>query len=330
MASVTGPGSDGVKVAVPIGELLSQLRDAADVEIASAADLAHVNSWNVDPTLMWRLSSHISALVARDDVDGVVVTHGTDSIEETAFFLDFTTSTDKPVILTAAMRSADALSADGPANLVSALKAAASPAMRGLGATVCVGNELHASRWVRKSHTYQSQAFDSVPGPVATIDAVGTVRRTCGSLVRWNLDVKFGRRVDGDEVPVVQAYTGMSGRVLHGLAATTGARGLVIEGFGLGHVPASLATAIQELIADGVVVAIATRVAAGGVSPVYGGPGGGVDLASMGVLHAGDLSAAKARLLLLACLGGRSATAATRLFQQGVAALGLGSEGEVV
>lgn len=331
MASVAGKGSDGVEVALPIGELLSELCDVADVEVASAVDVAHVNSWNVDPSLMWRLTSHVNALVARDDVDGVVVTHGTDTIEETAFFLDFATSTDKPLILTAAMRSADAISADGPANLLAALRAAGSSAVRGLGAMVCVGNELHAARWVRKSHTHQSQAFQSVPGPLGIIDAVGTVRRTSGPLVRWNIPgLRFGGRVDAEEVAVLQAYTGMSGRVIHAVAAATDARGMVIEGFGSGHVPSPAAIAIRELVRNGVVVVIATRVPAGGVSPVYGGPGGGVDLANIGVLQAGELSAAKARLLLLACLSGRPATEAARLFQQGVAALGLGSEGELV
>jgi L-asparaginase len=331
IASVTGKSNDGVKVALPIGELLSELGEAAGVEIASAVDFAQVNGWDVDPHLMWRLASQVNALIAREDVDGVVVTHGTDTIEETAFFLEFTTSTDKPVILTAAMRSADALSADGPANLLSSLRAAASPAMRGLGTVVCMSNELHASRWVRKSHTQQLQAFHSVPGPVATINAVGAVRRTCGSLARWHIpNLKFRNEVNSDEVPVLQAYTGMSGRVIEALAATTGARGMIVEGFGMGNVPTSAATSIRELVMNGVVVVIATRVTAGGVSPVYGGPGGGVELARTGVLLAGDLSAAKARLLLLACLSGRSATAAAGLFQQGVAALGLGSECELV
>lgn len=328
IASVHSRDADGARVALAISEILGSVGDAG-VKTGPVLDLARVNSWNVDPGLMWRVAATIERLTARNDVDGVVVTHGTDTIEETAFVADVLTRTDKPVVFTAAMRSADALSADGPHNLATALRAAGSPAMRGLGVTVCLDDEVHAARWVRKWHTHRTGALTSVTGPVATVDPDGGVRRFCGALPRWTAPATDVEGVDTGCVPVVQAYTGMSPAILRAVVDAASARGLVIEGFGLGHVPGALINPVRDFIAAGVVVVISTRVPTGGTWPVYGGSGGGTDLTASGALAAGGLSAAKARLLLLACLTGQNPVQGAQTFREAVAVLGRGSEGDV-
>lgn len=331
IASIHSSDADGVTVALPISDLLAGIGDLAAVEIGPVVDLARVNSWNVDPSLMWRVAACVGQLAAKVDVDGVVVTHGTDTIEETAFLVDVVTSTDKPMVFTAAMRNADALSPDGPHNLTAALRAAGSPALRGLGALVCLDNDFHAARWVRKWHTHRTNAFHGAPGPVATFDPDGGVRRVCGPLARWTAPGGDGlEQVEADDVPVLQAYTGMSAAALRAVVDATRPRGILIDGFGLGHVPASLVDPIRDLVASGVVVVVSTRVPAGGTWPIYGGRGGGSALAAMGVLSAGGLTAAKARLLLLACLAGQDAATAAHTFQEAVAVLGRGTEGEML
>lgn len=316
----------GVRVALSAAELLGEAHGTLELPIEPVLDLAHVNSWNVDPELMWEVGTVATQLLERSDIAGVVVTHGTDTIEESAFLADLLNDTNKPVVFTAAMRSADSLSADGPQNLYGALRAAASPDLRGVGAVVCLNDELHAARWVRKTHTYRSAAFSSPPGLIGTADPDGVVRRTCGLLPRWTLP---GAPEDGaslPSVPVVKAYAGMPGVALHEMVRATAARGVVIEGFGLGHIPASLVPVVADLMAQDVLVVVATRVAAGGTWPVYGGAGGGRDLANMGVLTAGELSAGKARLLLMSCLATHESDRARKLFTEAIAVLGRGQE----
>lgn len=315
-------------VGLSIDELLARLGDAPAVDVGPVEDLARVNGWNVDPSLMWRVASAARRLVGRPDVDGVVVTHGTDTVEETAFLLDVLVASDKPVVFAAAMRSADATSSDGPHNLAGALRAAGSPTLRGLGSMLCLNDDIHAARWARKTHSSRVDAFSSAPGPVATIDPDGAVRRLRGPLERWTLSGSV--RVDDlrpEVVPMVLAYTGMSAAALEAVVDIDATRGLVIEGFGLGNVPGAVVDSIRGLIARGVVVVVSTRVPHGGTWPVYGGPGSGTELAEVGAIGAGTLTSGKARLLLLTCLAGRSSPDAAKTFQEAIEVLGRGREG---
>ena len=321
IASVA-PGDSGAPRAVLSPEaLLGPVGVLPGVVVDAVVELDRRGSWDVDPALMRRIAAQVRDLVARPEVDGVVVTHGTDTVEESAFLADITVPSHKPVVFTAAMRSADAVSADGPHNLRAALVAAGCPGLADLGVTVCLGDGLHAARWVRKTHTQRLHALDSGDhGPVATVDPHGRVHRRCTALARYQ--VELPDQVRGDDVVVVQPYTGMGAEVIEAVVARTGARGVVIDGFGLGHVPSLVAETLPGLLARGIPVVIATRVLGGGVWPVYGGAGGGVELAAAGVLGAGELSAAKARLLLLACLAGTDGPAAARRFEEAVSVLG--------
>jgi L-asparaginase len=121
IASLRGSAAEGPTAVLPLEDLLRHAADHASPEVGAVVDLARVNSWNVDPPLMWEIAATIARLAAQDEVAGVVVTHGTDTLEETAFVSDVLVDSDKPVVFTAAMRAADAVSPDGPGNFRSAL-----------------------------------------------------------------------------------------------------------------------------------------------------------------------------------------------------------------
>ncbi|MEP9350299.1 asparaginase [Xanthobacter sp. KR7-225] len=230
-----------------------------------------------------------------DGCDGAVVVQGTDTLEETAFLLDCLLPGDQPVVVTGAMRGSNAPGADGPANLVDAVRVATDEQSRGMGTLVVFDGEIHAARFVRKTHTLSLAAFRSVG------------RAALGRVVADEVHVSAGvgrvaaiERVDpAREWPVAlfRFAMGADDRVLKRLP-DLGYGGLVIEGAGGGHVSACLMPAVRALAAKMPVV-LASRCPEGPVlRATYAYPGSEMDLLSAGVLHAGDLCGLKARLLL--------------------------------
>jgi L-asparaginase len=226
--------------------------------------------------------------------DGAVVVQGTDTIEESAFLLDVLVPGDKPVVVTGAMRGAGAAGADGPANLLAAVQVAASPRSRGLGTLVVLNDEIHAARFVQKTHTALTSAFSSLSGGPLGLVAEG----------RPHLHVRLPRlpcldMTAGAPAPVAlfRVAMGEDGRLLRSVPGL-GYAGLVLEGMGAGHVPAGMAP-LLERIAREVPVVLATRVVSGPVfTGTYGYVGAEIDLIGKGLLPAGFLSGLKARLLL--------------------------------
>jgi L-asparaginase len=229
-----------------------------------------------------------------EGIDGAVVIQGTDTIEESAFLLDALVDSDKPVIVTGAMRGADAPGADGPANLLSAAIAAASPETRGLGTLAVLNYDIHAARFVQKSHTALPSAFLSpLVGPLGAM----IERRACiyARVARTPcLSAK-----DGPPAPValIKMSMGDDGRLLKALP-DLGYAGAVIEGMGAGHVLAEVAPILGEL-ATRMPVVLASRSMTGPVfTKTYGYPGAEIDLIKRGLIPSGYLSGLKARLLL--------------------------------
>ena len=206
--------------------------------------------------------------------------------------------TDKPIAIAAAMRSGGEIAADGPRNLLNAVSVAASPDARGIGAVLVLNDEIHAARWARKQDSFRVSAFTSPgQGPVGFVtDAVRVLRRPC-RLPAPPIPDALDR-----PVPIVQTYTGIEEDLIESVLDATGAAGLVVEGTGLGNVPGTAERGIGAALERGLPVVVATRVPTGGTGAVYGGPGGGVTLRDLGVIPAGLLSAAKARLLLMTLL----------------------------
>ncbi len=234
------------------------------------------------------------------DIAGAIVVQGTDTIEETAFALDLLVDSDKPVIVTGAMRGAEAPGADGPANLLAAAITAASPAARGLGTLVVLDDTIHAARFVQKGSTFLPSAFISPEaGPLG-----GVVEGEARIAVRVARRSAIANGVDGSDQPValVTAALGDGGRMLATLPGL-GYRGLVVAAMGAGHVPATWVPHLAELAATMPVV-LGTRVASGPVfARTYGFPGSEIDLLRHGLIGAGALGGLKARLLLSLLLG---------------------------
>jgi L-asparaginase len=277
IASLADPETGAVRPAVSAEELIAGV-PGLEAFAPVVEEVDRVSGWNVTPATMLEVARRAAA--AREEA--VVVTHGTDTVEETAFLCDVTV--ERPVAFAAAMRAGDELGADGPRNLLRAAQVAASAP----GSVLVMNDEVHAARWVRKLHTRSPAAFGSPGhGPVA------------GALPRWT--VAPPAALDRP-VPVLQTYTGLEEHVIGALLDATGAAGLVLEGTGLGNVPGSAEPAVRAALDRGLPVVVATRVPTGGTGAVYGGPGGGVTLRDAGVIGAGTLSAAKARLLLMLLL----------------------------
>jgi L-asparaginase len=297
-AAVPALGSADILNHVP------SMKDVADIEVE---DFSRLPGPHVTPDQMWRLAQRAAAWLERPDITGLVITHGTDTIEETAYLLDLLLTTDKPVVLAGAMRTVSDISWDGPGNLLAAARVAASPSARGYGVLVVMDEQIFLAREVRKVHTEAAGSFATPEfGPLGVVDA-GHVLLRRAPLTRFTWRdpaAEPGLRVRqlDTRVELVQAYTGMSDRVVR-LLAGDGARGLAVVAYGRGNVPPAIVPALAEAVKAGVVVTISSRCVAGRVNPRYGYEGGGLQLLQIGAILAGDLSGAKARLLQMVALG---------------------------
>jgi L-asparaginase len=243
---------------------------------------------------------------ASDGVDGFVVVQGTDTIEETAFALNLLWTRSEPVVVTGAMRPGDAPGADGPANLLSAVKVAAAAESASRGVLVVLNDEVHDPRFVRKTHTSALGAFKSHGMGLVGVVQEGRVLLRAKAVSRSAIIDLNSSFVDA----VVGLYTvglGEDGRMLLGLAEH-GYRGLVVEGMGGGHVPSVLVEPLTELARD-IPVVLASRTGAGLVlEGTYGFPGSETDLLGRGLISAGGLDGLKARVLLTLMLMAASPT----------------------
>lgn len=231
---------------------------------------------------------------------GVVIVQGTDTIDETGFLLDLVHQHEQPVVITGAMRGANAAGADGPANLLAAVTVAASPQARGLGALVVLNDEIHAARFVAKLHKALPSSFGS-PG-FGPLGHVVEGRARIALRVSRAASPFAGPMPDAVPVALVSAGLGSDDRMIAAVPGL-GYKGMVVEAMGAGHLPGNLVDAVEKA-ARAMPVILASRVPGGPVfAGTYGFPGSEIDLLGRGLLGAGFLSAHKARLLLALSLG---------------------------
>jgi len=229
-----------------------------------------------------------------DEGAGVVVTQGTDTLEEVAYALDLLLSPERPVVVTGAMRNPSVLSADGPANLSAAVRVAASPEAAGHGVLVVMDDEIHSARLVQKGHASGLGAFSSFPGPIGWLSE-DRVRIVLQPVAHPALSVPPAR--DPAPVALITGALGDDGRLLDELP-DAGFAGVVIEALGGGHLPAPMAERAGALV-ERMPVVFSTRVGSGEVlRETYDFPGSEVDLIRRGLLPAGALDGPKARILL--------------------------------
>jgi L-asparaginase len=300
---VSGAAAPSMSAADIVAEIPT-LGQVADFEIE---EFSRLPGPHVTPEQMWRLARRAAAWLDRPDIEGLVITHGTDTIEETAFLLDLVLTSDKPVVLVGAMRTVSDPSWDGPANLIAAVRVAATDAARGLGVLVVMDDHVFPAREVRKLHTESSGSFSTPEfGPLGVVDSGRVVlRRRTVARPQW-LDpgAEPGMRVQrlDTRVALIQAYTGMDDFLIRALMGHD-TRGLAIVAFGRGNVPPAIVPVIADAVASGMLVTVSSRSMAGRVEARYGYDGGGLQLRNAGAVLAGDLSASQARLLQMVALG---------------------------
>lgn len=244
--------------------LLAALPEAASIGSLSAEQLFALDSKNMQPAHWLTLSQRLRERIADPAVDGIVITHGTDTLEETAFFLELTLPRTKPVVLTAAMRPATARSADGPMNLLQAFACAAHPEAAAHGPLVAAGDRIWRARDCRKRHSHAPDALGGVEcGPMATAMGTAIQFEATGQATA----PRFGAALPLElpRVDVISAYAGAPADLLDA-SIERGAKGLVLALTGHGSVPDDWLPAIAAARAAGVAVVRASRVMAGGVA----------------------------------------------------------------
>ena len=279
---------------VPVSQLVQAVPVLTDVARIETEQVAQVDSKDIMFSLWRQLAGRVAHWSVQPDVAGIVITHGTDTLEETAMFLHLTQACPVPVVMTAAMRPSTSLSADGPLNLLDAVRVAASPAARGKGVLVALNQQIHAARDVTKAHTSAVDAFVSpANGPLGFVqDAYVRFTRAPVLVDASRLPVP----TDWPMVEVVASYA-QPGRVAVDALVSAGARGLVVAAAGNGSVHEVLAGALADAARRGVAIVRTSRRGAGHVAiPAKPVPQAGI------FVSAADLNPYKARVLLMVAL----------------------------
>lgn len=258
--------------------------------------ISNIPSQDMNHKVWFRLIDRINAAFARHEADAVVITHGTDTMEETAFFLDTVLHHEQPVVMTGSMRPGSAISADGPANIYEAVKVAAHPQSRGRGVLVVLNDTIHAAHWVSKADTTALQTFVSRnAGPVGIVDPAAV--RFYGP-ARARLSLPLAPDAELPPVDVIYAHADMDGRQIDE-AIRAGVKGLVIAGMGDGNVSAPAMQALDRAVKAGLVVVRSSHVGDGFVNRNVE-----VDDDAHHFVASYDLNPQKARLLLQILLAG--------------------------
>jgi L-asparaginase len=292
------PALGGAVPAVSGDELLQMVPGVDKVASLELIEFSNLPSCHLTPATTFELCHVIQKTIDRADIDGVVVTHGTDALEETAYMTDLWVATDKPIVITAAMRNNSEIGADGPRNILASVRVAACTDAGGAGAMVVFNSRILAARDTIKMHTSNLDAFRSpMLGPIGNVDddRVVIFRR---SLVRQQIRPdKIVTNVD-----LIRVYGGMDSELLF-WSLDRGNRGLVIEAMGQGNVPPAILPGLRRWLDAGRPVVLVSRCPEGRALDTYAYEGGGKQLHNMGVNFGEDLTGQKARIKLMLALG---------------------------
>ena len=285
---------------VTVSELLNEIPEVADIANITSEQFCQIGSEHMTEEIWLGLSKRINELLQNDETDGIVITHGTDTLEETAYFLNLTIKSRKPVVLVGAMRPATALSADGPLNLFDAVLAAADKQSHGKGVLICFGNMIISAREGTKTSTYQTNTFQGRGfGCIGTIVA-GVVRYNYNTIKKHTFESIFS--IEGvnklPTVEIVYQYAG-SKQCMVEAAVRLGADAVVVAGFGGGNFNKNLSEYVKSLKGKPgkPIIVRSTRVASGAVAR-----NGDINDDEYGTIAGDDLSPQKARILVMLAL----------------------------
>lgn len=292
------PISGGPVPALRGSELVAAVPGLQFLGQIEVEEFANIPSERMRPEVWLGLAQRVRAICAEDQADGLVILHGTDTMEETAFFLDITVPTELPIVFTGAMRAATDPKPDGPANILDAATVAASGEACRRGVLIVMHGEIHSARRVTKIDTSATAAFDSILPPDLGKVRSGMVEFSAA----WSPHVHVPLPASLPRVDIISMYAGVDDFAL-AAAIERGAKGLVVAGVGAGNVNEALFQGILAALRAGIPVVISSRVPYGGVQPIYAYAGGGMALLKAGAIFARDLNPQKARVLLMAGLG---------------------------
>lgn len=278
----------------PLHETLPSLNSLASIE---SEVIFKLPSPHITPEKMLRLSKIIMERIKNERFRGVVVTHGTDTLEETAYFLDLSCQTDVPIVVTGAMRSSNEIGSDGPYNLISSVKVASSEEARGKGVLVVLNDEIHTAKNVTKTHTSNVATFQSPQyGPIGNVTKRGV--NFHHTIIRRDY-IRIEKLTK--KVQLLKAFAGMDDSLLTVLA-NLNMDGVVIEALGQGNLPPSTLSGIKKLLDRQIPIVLVSRCFNGIVQDIYGYEGGGKQLKDMGVIFSNGLNGQKARIKLMMAL----------------------------
>ncbi|MDX9918278.1 MAG: asparaginase [Gudongella sp.] len=279
-------------------EILGMIKNIEDLTDIETINFSNLPSPHISPKIMMDLWLKTEELLKDSTINGVIITHGTDTLEETAYLLDLLIDSPKPVILVGAMRSFSELGYDGSSNMAAAIITALSPSSRNKGVLVVMNNEVHAASQVTKTNTLSLDTFKSPEyGTLGIVD---------------NDEVIYYKNINGrqiiktktleEKVALIKAVPGLDSEIID-FYLNTGYKGIVIEGLGRGNVPPEMVNGITKSIDSGIPVVLVSRCSTGRVLYTYGYEGGGRQLRDIGVIFGGNLPGHKARIKLMLILG---------------------------
>lgn len=292
------PGGGGAQPALTSAEILHATRGIHAVTGVETEDWGQFPGPHMTIERMWALRNRIAEHLRRPEVTGVVVTHGTDTLEESAYLVARSLPDDKPIVFTGAMRTVSDLGWDGPANLLEAVRVAASPEVRGFGTMVVISGQIFAALDATKANTNLLDAFESPGlGPLGVLDE--------GELILHREMPSSPPKISPERlatpIDIVFVAAGSDERLLE--ASRPVAKGVVIAAMGRGNVPPEMVPAMERWIVDEKPVVITSRTQGGRVWHTYGYPGGGRRLEQMGAIFAGSRRPQQARIDLMLGLG---------------------------
>ncbi|MCK9443860.1 MAG: asparaginase [Tissierellaceae bacterium] len=275
--------------------MVTNIEKFSQIEIIN---YANVPSPHINPTMMMEIAMLVKKTVAREDITGVIVTHGTDTLEETAFLLDLIIRTEKPIVVVGAMRNGSELGYDGSSNLSAALCTAISPKAKNKGVLVVMNNEVNAASEVTKTNTLSLDTFKSPEfGPLGIVD---------NDEVIFYRDIISHQFLDTEniekKVGLIKSVPGMESDIMD-FYIDAEYKGIVIEALGRGNLPPEMLPGIKKAISKDIPIVMVSRCPTGRVLDTYGYEGGGKNLRELGVIFGGNLPGQKVRIKLMLALG---------------------------
>lgn len=279
-------------------ELLDKIPEAKTLANIKCYDFGKYPGPHMTPELMFELSKKIRELISKNNFTGVIVTHGTDTLEETAYFLDLTIKTEIPIVVIGSMKNSSEPDWDGPRNLIDAINICLSENCKNLGVLVCLNGEINAASEVTKTYTDEIDTFHSLD-----FGALGFIQngRVIINRLPKKLETLQTKKIISN-VDMLTAYAGMNEKFFK-FSVESGAEGIVVEALGVGNVPPSAFKGIEYAAAKGIPVVLVSRSPAGKIEDIYSYPGAGKLLRKIGVLFAEYLNGQKARIKLIIALG---------------------------